>query len=79
MTQFLRQTQTMKQTHILTQKNQQALEVLKMDSRELMELISKSVQQNPFLDFHPQVHTDDLILHTAGGAVYSAAHKRAAI
>lgn len=65
MTQFLRQTQTMKQTHILTQKNQQALEVLKMDSRELMELISKSVQQNPFLDFHPQVHTDDLILHTA--------------
>ena len=65
MTQFLQQNQTMKQTHILTQKNRQALEVLKMDSRELLELISESVQQNPFLDFHPCVQGDDYLLQNA--------------
>lgn len=65
MTQFLQQNQTMKQTHILTQKNRQALEVLKMDSRELLELISESVQQNPFLDFHPCTQGGDYLLQNA--------------
>lgn len=61
MTQFLQQNQTMKQTHILTHKNQQALKILKMDSRELLELISECVQQNPFLDFHPSAQGDDYL------------------
>ena len=65
MTQFLQQNQTMKQTHILTHKNQQALKILKMDSRELLELISECVQQNPFLDFHPSAQGDDYLLQNA--------------
>ena len=62
MTQSMQQTQTMKQTYSMTQKNQQALEILKMDSRELMELVLNSVQQNPFLDFHPQTNSDEWLL-----------------
>lgn len=65
MTQFLQQNQTMKQTHILTHKNQQALKILKMDSRELLELISECVQRNPFLDFHHSAQGDDYLLQNA--------------
>lgn len=80
MTQFLQQNQTMKQTHILTHKNQQALKILKMDSRELLELISECVQQNPFLDFHPSAQGRlsfakcDTTTVLTGGSVYAAAH-----
>ena len=36
-----------------------------MDSRELLELISECVQQNPFLDFHPSAQGDDYLLQNA--------------